>query len=277
MKNNYLFILLSAIIIFSGCATPSYYLSPLNSNSNYYHTIPLKSDSVKAATYASGTFLAGGSNLAWQDAVTAFQGNIHRSNNFGKFQAFYGADITLGKYSVQQKLISRYRYDSVSPYPGQNDTILNIPKSGKFFGAYGFGGGINYVGPLNDGECRMGIEASLNKEFGNYLSFRKALPDSLIDILQKSNWVKTLGVYFDFILKTKRGTQIGYKIAVGGSVVSDATYVGINRDITPFYFSQTLHVTHQQFTWFGQGNFGTYAASLQIGVNYKLGSKKRTE
>lgn len=275
MKKNYLLILLPAILFFTSCKTPSYYLSPLNSNSNYYHTIPLKSDSVKAATYASGAFLAGRSNFAWRDAVTAFQGDIHRSNNFGNFQAFYGANITLGKYSVQQNNIVRYRYDSSAPYDNHYDTLA-IPSSGKFFGAYGCSGGINYVGQFkNGGECRIGIEASLNKEFGNYLSFRKALPDSLIDILEKNNWIKTLGVYFDFVFITKRDIRIGYKIALGSSVVSAATYLGRQNNITPIYFSQTFHVTHKQFTWFGQSNFVTYAASLQFGGNYNLEVKKQ--
>ena len=176
---------------------------------------------------------------------------------------------------MQQSNIVRYRYDSSAPYYNHSDTLA-IHSSGKFFGAYGFSGGINYVGQFkNGGECRMGIEAALNKEFGNYLSFRKALPDSLIDILEKNNWIKTLGVYFDFVFITKRDIRIGYKIDLGGSVVSAATYLGRQNNITPIYFSQTFHVTHKQFTWFGQSNFGTYAASLQFGVNYNLEVKKQ--
>lgn len=204
MKKNYLFILLPAIVFFSGCATPSYYLSPLNSNSNYYKPIPLHSDSLKTATYASGSFLGGGSNFGWKDGVTAFQGNIHRSNNFGKFQAFYGAGFTLGKYGVKQKIITKYQNDTGGTYYNRYDTILNIPAAGKFFGAVGFSGGINYVVPFKDGgEWRIGIETAINKEFGNYLSFRKTLPDSLLNIVEKSNWTKTLGGYIDFIFKSK--------------------------------------------------------------------------
>ena len=37
------------------------------------------------------------------------------------------------------------------------------------------------------------------------------------------------------------------------------------------FFSTTFHITANQFTGFMQGNFGTKAASFQIGTSYRIG------
>ncbi|HTB99276.1 MAG TPA: hypothetical protein VK705_01195, partial [Ferruginibacter sp.] len=43
----------------TSCTTPHYYASPLNNTSQYYHSIPLQSDSVKSATYINGIVTLG--------------------------------------------------------------------------------------------------------------------------------------------------------------------------------------------------------------------------
>lgn len=279
MKKLNFFIVGVMALCLTSCIPPAYYLSPFNTNSNYYHTIPLKSDSLKAATYANATLLGGGANYHYKDAVSAFQGSIYRSNNFGRFQAYYGAGITLGTYSLQQNDIYTYHYNpspAIFPrFPIQDSVpVYFIPAASKFFGAYGFNGGIDYVIPLkHGGEWRIGIETSLNNEIGDYLSFRKSLPDSLIDIVEKSNWTKTLGGYSDIIFKIDNTISFGYKIALGSAVISRSSYLGNQNNITPTYFSQTFHLTDKKLTGFLQFNLGTHSASAQLGINYKLSKK----
>src|SRR5271169_3805850 len=89
------------ISLFSSCVERrGFYLSPQNANSNPYHAIPMKADSLKSAIYVSGIFSSGSANDQGADRLYAFQGSLHRSNNFGIFQAYYGANLSLGSYHV---------------------------------------------------------------------------------------------------------------------------------------------------------------------------------
>jgi hypothetical protein len=280
MKKIILFCLLVFVVFFSSCipeTQPTYYLSPMDVNANYYHAIPLKSDSLKSAVYTSFAFTGGGSNKRLMDGLYAFHGGIHRAHNFGIFQAYYGAGIALGSYQVKDY----YRVD----YPGYNyggpyyaDTVFHLPASNNFFGAYGFNGGVNVAisSPRGYGELRIGMETSLQNEFGKYLSLRKSLPDSSIDINATNSLTKTIGGYLEFLGKKRRhGTTIGYKISAGGSFISPRTYTGDQSEKGPFYFSNTFHISRGKVTGFCQFNFGNYTTTFQTGVNYRLTKSKK--
>ncbi|MEJ0080084.1 MAG: hypothetical protein WDM78_03765 [Puia sp.] len=75
-------------------------------------------------------------------------------------------------------------------------TIYHIPDKGKFFGSYGVSGGINIVNASGKHEWRaLGIEVTIQNEFGNYSDFRKSLPDSAANVIFK----KHLQPLWDFI------------------------------------------------------------------------------
>ena len=261
----------------SGCipeTQPAYYLSPLDVNSNYYHSIPLRSDSVKSALYSNFALTGGGSNDQWGDHLFAFHGGVHRSHNLGILQAYYGAGLALGSYQVSDYY--RIKYSGGLYNPGISDTLYHTPASNQFFGAYGFNGGLNIAipSPKGRGELRIGIETAFQHEFGNYLAFRKSLPDSAVDILATNQWTKTIGGYMEFLAKRRRnGAVFGYKISAGGSFISPDTYRGNKRINGPFYFSNTFHLTKGKVTGFCQVNFGTYTGTFQTGFNYRLGRK----
>lgn len=273
-KKFTLLYLLPVFCFVEGCIeSRSYYLSPYDINANPYHNLPLKSDSFKAATYASAVFTGGSANDRWRDGVLAFQASLHRGHQFGNFQAYYGAGFSLGSYHVA-------RYDGYDYYYQRPDSLIHIPRTNQFFGSYGFNGGMNLVKSFanNRGEWRIiGFETSVQNEFGDYQRFRKGLPDSAINIIAKYSLTATLGVTTEFIRKTRHGTSIGYKIALGGSLISKKKYVGDESNMDPFYFSHTLHVTKGRWTGFGQLNFGLYTGSFQCGINYKLGGKKTSQ
>lgn len=265
------------IIANSSCVTYSYFYSPTNANSNPYHAIPLKSDSIKGATYINGLFTVGLANDSWRDAIGAFNLKIHRSNNFGNFQAYYGANICMGDYSIADFNTRdepyNYNYDDTSSY-------YHIKGKNSFFGYYGFNGGINVVVPVkHSGEWRViGIETSVQKEFGDYYNFRKNLRDSAADVIFRNNVTGTFGVFTEIIGKTRRGTEFGYKMSLGFMLNSQSDYTHVyESDIlhTPAYFSHTLHWTRGRTTFFAQFNISNrYASSMQSGVNYKIGKKK---
>jgi hypothetical protein len=281
MKKNtpYLFGILSFC---SSCHTlfqPAYYLSPLDINSNYYQAIPLKSDSIKRATYGSMAFTVGSANDQGRDHLYSFHSNFHQSHNLGNFQVYYGAGFALGSYHVAEYRRIYYQGGAGLYNPYIADTTYHIPSSNNFFGAYGINGGFNFVHSFRNrpGEWRIGVETSLQNEFGKYLSFRKSFPDSAIEILATYSWTKTMGGYVEWLWKRAYSpTLFGFKVSGGTSLISSATYRGNQNSNSPFYFSSTFHVTKEKITWFSQFNTGTYTNTFQTGINYVLGKKKKT-
>ncbi len=276
MKKNYTFLLLivSIVVFFSSCSSSAYFYSPSNATSVPYHAIPLQSDSLKGATYASGIFNVGGANQDWRDCVFGFQGRIHRSNNFGNFQTFYGANISVGSYHIAEF----YDVDHVNYYP-YDTTVYHNYAENTFYGSYGFNGGINVVVPTrHGGEWRaIGIETSLQKEFGNYYTFRKNLGDSSATVIFRKNVTGTVGLYTDIIAKSRHGAEFGYKMSWGFMLnpESDYSHIYSKNSINPVaYFSNTFHFTKEKVTGFVQINLSnSYAGNIQFGVNYKLGKK----
>ncbi len=132
------------IPLFTSCIERrTYYLSPQLANSNPYHAIPMKADSLKSAIYASTVFTSGSANDQGADHLFVFQGSVHRSNNFGIFQAYYGANLSLGSYHVSDYYNMYYNQGYGNPY--YLDSLNHIPNSNNFFGSYGVSGGINIV------------------------------------------------------------------------------------------------------------------------------------
>src|ERR1700743_436659 len=201
MRNSALLYLL-IIFCFASCAEQDYFLSPLNATSQVYHTIPLHSDSVRSATYANAAITMGVANQKGRDNIYSFNANINRSHNLGSFQAFYGIDIITGDYVIQK----------------YSNTDITIPPTDNFFGAVGFNGGLNFVVPFgsNGSEWRiLGVETSLQNEFGDYLKYRKVMTRTATGLDQTNVWTTTIGGYSEIIWKTKNNDQIGYKISYG--------------------------------------------------------------
>ena len=251
------------------------YLSPLDSQTNPYHTMPFQSDSIKSAVYASILYSAGTANDQGQDWVHAGQLNIYRAHNLGKFHAYYGANVSFGNYFVNDFYNSHYKHDGAfitGDVP--TDTFYHIPANKYFFGSYGLSAGINGVKSKGHREWRyLGVEITVQKEFGDYYPFRQKLVDSAANIVFKNNLTGTIGIYTDALWSNRYHTQYGLKFALNMMVNSRSDYnIQDSYSIFPVsYFSMTFHTTVRQFTGFMQGNFGTKAASFQIGTNFRVG------
>ncbi len=262
------------IISAGSCITPrAYLMSPMDVNSGPYRSLPTTADSNKSATYASIALNVGGSNQELKDGVVGGRADIQRGYQFGNFQAYFGGGLSLGNYSVSDA----YHYGNTyySNY-GSNDTTYHYVASNKFYGTYGLYGGINLGIPFGNGrgEWRViGFETSFNKEYGNYLQFRKSLPDSSADIVATYDHMFTLGGTSEIVGISSHGTEIGYKWALGTVLFPRGYYHGYEANSRPNYFSQSLHVTKKKVTGFMQVNIGTHAASFQFGVNYNLSKK----
>lgn len=263
-----LIIYLASVTFLSGCSNPVYYLSSSNANTNYYRTIPLKSDSIKAASYISAVLTMGAANYVSTDKVIAFHVNSHRSYQFGPCQGYYGINYSSGFYRVSKV---------VNGGPNVNEYLINKMAGNKFFGNYGVNGGINLVKETNaPGELRIGLETTVQNEFGDYLRFRKALPIDAANAITKNSLFATLGMNSDFIVKLRTGS-FGFKLAFGSSLRKTINIVN-QHDIgviTPVYANFTLHYTNRRWTGFLQGNAGDFAQSAQLGTNYRLSKTKR--
>jgi hypothetical protein len=248
-------------------------MSPMDINTNPYQSIPTTADSQKAATYVSLAFNGGGSNQSLKDGVIGVRAALSRSYRFGHFQAYYGGGISLGNYGLEDA----YHYSN-SYYSPNNDTTFHYKGANYFFGMYGLSGGINLVIPFANGrgEWRaVGFETSYHKEFGDYVHYRKQLPDSVTDILASYAQIFKFGVSTEMVGISRHGTEIGYKVALGTVQMPGGSYEGISSDFRPYYMSHSLHVTKQQVTGFIQFNIGAHAASFQFGVNYNLSKRKQ--
>jgi hypothetical protein len=269
---------LFALSLIYGCGyyRPAYYLSPQNANSNPYHERPMKSDSLNSALYANAVFFNGSANYSGTDHNFGFEGSLHRSNQFSVFQSYYGANITMGSYHVGDYYNYNYGYNN--PF----DTTVHIPGSGNFFGSFGVSGGINLVATHQHrkknrhSEWRiLGIETSIQKEFGNYAVWRDKLPDSLANIIYSRHFSAYLGLYTEWVWTNKHNTELGFKLAMGEDLDPGSCYRNyLAESILPLHtVSITYHVTKSHFTGFVQTNFGTYASNIQFGFSYRLGKK----
>ncbi len=274
------------LTLFSSCFTErqAYFLAPQNAAANPYHAMPMKSDSLKSAFYANGVYTNGSANDRQSDHVWSLEGSLHRSHNFGIFQAYYGANLTLGSYNISDYYRSDYRYSGGfigTYYPV--DTPYHIAATNKFFGAYGVSGGINLVMSHEHkkynkhSEWRaLGLETSLQNEFGEYNQFRKNLSDTGANVNFRNSFSAYLGLYTEWVWTSRYKTEGGVKLAWGLCINPENNYLKyLDRPITPLLnFSVNWHVTRNRYTGFMQINLGTYADNIQFGLTYRLTKKK---
>jgi hypothetical protein len=257
-------VLIAAVTaMLAGCGSQkTYLLSPFTATGHAYRTIPLQSDSVKAASYVSAHLAAGAANQWWEDGISVFSVRFHRSHNLGAVQGYYGAQLLAGNYHVS----GRHSTDFAT---------YKVSSGNKFFGGYGIQAGINGVIKMGRRhEWRLlGFETSLTQEWGDYYRFRKQIPDSAVNVVDRNNFYATAGLTTEFLFKLKRsGNVIGYKIAGGPAFrrLKRRDDFRDNYHLVPGYFSMTLHFTKKRFTGFGQLNMGSFNGNFQTGINYRL-------
>jgi hypothetical protein len=260
MKIIYVFL----VLLYSCKYYPAaYYSSPVNSLTNTYHTIPLQSDSSRSAYYINAAISSGSANDRAHDKVFSFQTSFSASNNFKNFQMYYGGGLVLGQYKFNH-YAGDYHSDII------DFQALDQYAGNYFFGAVGFNAGMDVVVPFPlGGDWRLlGVETSLYKDFGNYFSVRKQLPDTAATFIARGNSLATIGFYSEIVDKTKYGS-FGVKCSAGWMLGKDYHYVGGIGNYG--YLNFTLAPTIRRWTPYLQANFATKAASAMAGVNYRIG------
>ncbi len=258
-------------ILVSSCTRHAYYQSPFATNNHPYRTLPLQRDSVKSAMYASGALAAGGANEHLRDEVYMVNLSAYRAHNLRNFKAYYGITGSAGSYEVKN-----YR-DTTGRYSFFNPSYINQNSGEKFTAGAGGIGGANFVLPFKKGgELRLGIETSVQREFGEFLEFRQKMPDSSANVINRYQTDGTLCFSFDLIGRSqKNGSSFGWKLA---RVITLNKQLYILSTFDERFFrsnslSNTFHYTDQQITGFIQINFGSYAANFQTGIIFRLGKR----
>ena len=259
-----------------GCyVRQNYYVSPFNGNSPGYHAIPQVTDSARSAIYTGATWFGGSANDDGNDYFRGFRLDAYRSHHGKILQGYYGLDITLGSYFSG-------KWDTAWRYSPANAAIVNAASGRHTFGGLGFNGGLNLVTQLPRGEWRyLGVETSIHREWGNYLSFRQHMPDSAATLIIRDRVYATAGLSTEIIGKTRHG-DFGFRVAMGWSLGTDYQHPGIHDNaiagpLTYRYYNFNFHYTYERYTAFFQLNEATKAAGGQIGVAFRLGKPRLTD
>lgn len=274
MNKKIIFFCCIVIIIFTGCAERAYYVSPGYGNAMPYHTLPLKKDSIKSSFYANVSAVAGSANDDLRDEQYAFNANIFNANSFKRIKLWYGAGLTLGDYKVKA-------YDTSSAYE-PFATNINNAAGGKFFGSLNENGGVALVMPLGrKSEWRiLGVQATLQQEFGNYLHFRKMLIKDSVPVNGNTSksFLATAGFSTEFSFSLKHGAinlLQQYNVLLG----KDNRYIEYDDEPGKFYrysyLTYAFAVTVNRVTGYVENNFGTRVMNVQFGLNYQLSAKRK--
>ncbi len=260
------------LVLFASCGTrPAYYFSPFSGTAPTYHTTPLQSDSIQDATYGNILLDAGGANSHFHDEIVIFRPSVYRSHARENCQFYYGTNLTLGNYSVN-------KYDTnFTTGSSPNGKIINQHAGSKFFGGLGLNLGVNYTIPFRTRhEMRFGTESSFHYEFGDYLNFRRIVPDSAVTRIHRQRHFLTLGVFTEFAFKHRNGS-VGFKIALGTPVgknyINTKTTTVNSNELFPFiYISPAFQYTNDRWTGSIQLIGSAKAFHFQTGINYRLKS-----
>jgi hypothetical protein len=273
-----------AAALLSGCVITSheqaFYVSPVNGSSSDYQPMPLHSDTAQSAVYARAAYFSGGANDNSTDGFKGANLAVSEARHFSIVECYYGLGLSLGDYHVGQWNTHYRGFGFIG-----TDILFLRPKhymqldslgGDKFFGSATFNGGINLVAPLAGGEWRfLGVETDIHREFGDYLSFRNKLSDTLADLVVRSPLFATVGITSELIVQTSSG-ELGFRLAKGWTVGS--AYNNLNlydsmrmRYLKYSYFNGSFHFTYGRYTAYFQVDGATKASSVHIGFVFRLG------
>lgn len=266
-----LLFVLTAILFHTSCVRKSVFRSPYTNLQHSYHVMPVITDSTHSANYISLASTHGFGNDNWSDGLAIAQLKFHHAQTMGNFQGFLGAHAHAGFYRIDPSSYynNYYRYD-----PWQ-DTIsqYNGPAGRKFTGSVGINGGLTYTLVLGRKlEWRiLGIEASLGREFGEYLDVRKQIPDSVITYTDKRNTPVTIGGFTELVFKPSNPRfRFGYQLAVGSGIHRMSNTSISQGNLTPMYVNNTFQFTMYRYTGYFQARVGDYFGGVQLGFSYRL-------
>jgi hypothetical protein len=266
------------VSLLSGCSpvkTKAYFFNPLNGAVPLYRPSVTNADSLKSAIDLSGTLLIGAANEDNRDKLLSFNTGISRSHAFQHFGFRYGLNLQAGNYKIGK----------VDPESGGltvDAEYINAHAKGYFFGSYGTDGAVHFVVQGKNVEFRViGFEWSLNKDFGDYYSFRKSTPQLAVTMRDTNNFYGTLGGFSEVIMKPGLG-QLAIRCGLGHAIGNYKDFVHpelpepYNEPLRFTYFTTTIAYSKGPYSFFVQqvgcerGSSGNIGGSLRLNAFKKL-------
>lgn len=253
MKLPLFFCLLGVAITISSC-NEHVYAPAMHHADIAYLPKPVVSDTAKSSTYISGGLVQDFSPNYSDDLVSG-QLNLSRGHAFHHFNLAYGAFGSFGSYNNSE-------LQPNDPYYFKN----------KFFGAVGGRLSGNAVISTRKIDFRIiGFEAAYSHEFGDYLSFRRAVTNMPKFYTDTRTDLFTLGATTEMIFKSRsQENQFGFRFFWGGTF-GDNGYRNKNSDylyrvdspgvVTAAYFMQI-----KNYMLIAEGG---YYWQLRLGYRFK--------
>ncbi|MFT3701953.1 MAG: hypothetical protein QM802_06275 [Agriterribacter sp.] len=257
----------------TGCS--SVFVHPMNTGATAYHASLLKRDTINSRLYASGGIGAQMNNGPFRDGGVYGQGNIYNTHRFGMFNAYYGANISVGNYLVNKS----------STYHNNAATLYSQYGGNKYFGSWGGSAGINASVPVRKrgkvkGEWRLiGIHGAFQQDWGSYYRFRQIIQPEWVDYVTKSNSLRVIGLSTELVVYKRKPTyssiQLQYNFLLGREYrFPEYTYTERSQRIG--YFSATLYNHSRKNKSFLQLNLGTHDTfSIFWGMNFIIGASRK--
>jgi hypothetical protein len=234
MKPKFTLCLLGIAALASSCSN-HVYAPALHHSDIAYLPKPVSADTNKSANYISAG-LTFDTNINPLDNVISGQLNLSRANTFNHFNIAYGAFGVLGSYHNGE-------LQEDDPYYFKN----------KFFGAAGARLSGDYFIKGKHIDFRIiGFEAVYSHEFGDYVSFRKAVTNQPGFFTDNRTDLFTLGGTSELIFHTNHvQNKFGFRLFVGGTFGQDNIYKNqsgnyvyptVKQGVASFaYFMQIKH------------------------------------
>jgi hypothetical protein len=147
--------------------------------------------------------------------------------------------------------------------------LINLNAGNHFFGGGSADVSIHIVLDYKNHEWRpIGLTASIQKEFGDFLDVRENIPDSAATLVVRKSFFATAGMYSEYVIKSGK-SETGVKMG-WGRVIAKPYRLASNQEFTLGYLNFTVHWTYRDFTVYIQANAATKSDNVFFGINYRL-------
>lgn len=271
MRTIYLFL---SLLLLSGCAK-NYFISPYYGNGVTYKSLPMLSDSIKNRLYAGGALSTGSVNNQLRDHNSTLHLQLYNTHSFNKLQLWYGGGLSVGLYHVGA-IDSSY----------EDFQYFDERKGYKFYSGFTTLAGLTYSIPINSKtEWRiLGVQATLQREYANYLRFRKLIKEDEIWIsgLSVNPWLLTVSFSSEICWKTNTG-NLFYLGQINLLTGKEYKYSLLHNPLNPndkeggryAFFTNTFGLETKKASFFMQGYIGQRLIGVQLGTNIPLLTNKK--
>jgi hypothetical protein len=262
-----LFLIAGSCILLIGCAVQSAsFFSPFNGSVPAYRPMIVKQDSLSSALHLNAVIYTGTANESGHaNSALSFNTGVSKSHSIGKIGFRYGLNAGLGSFHIEQMQIGNVE-------PNVDPNYINAHKGPYFFGSYGTDGGFHYIRNSEKTEWRvLGIEWSVNREFGKYLALRKQMPSTVAPYIDRHAWFGNAGIYTEIVDVYKNGKRNSLKIGYG-QAIPERTYSGNTFRFE--YFTMAYAFTRKNRTVFTQFIAAEKAGGILIGLSYRFSSPR---